>query len=150
MANNQDKFWGLLNALTRDEFLQESYEIDRDPKKVAEEFNCKVILPKSDQLQIDIDCEQQYNFFRGRLADLEDMDILHVKETEETPSKSGLPKRHITLTCDRNFSESERIAIQFALGSDIIRETLNTLRLLASDNKDSGCCFFEPIENGEK
>lgn len=145
-----DKFWELLNKFTEEEFLQESYEFDKDPEEVADLFDCKVIRPEPNQLQIDIDCESQYNFFRGRLNDLESIGILCVIKMEEHPSKSGLPKRHITLTCGRDFLDAERVAIQFALGSDIIRETLNTIRLIDSGGTDSGSLFFEKINNEEE
>ena len=49
---------------------------------------------------------------------------------------------HVYLRLTRPLDQATRIALQFALGSDPIRETLNTKRLLVQD--EAGILLFEP------
>lgn len=51
----------------------------------------------------------------------------------ESPSKSGLPHRHITITFDFDLTQWQRLAFQAALGSDTKRECLGCIMTLAGD-----------------
>lgn len=90
----------------------------------AEGYN--IILPASNELQIDIDTYDGYQRF------LTSFDILvrYFEEAKyvEKASKSGLPHRHIVVTLPFEVSEAERIAFQAALGSDHKREILGAIR----------------------
>lgn len=106
---------------------EDEYEFDWVAEKVAKSRGLVVVYPKKNQLQIDLDSEDAYRNF------LDQMDALDIRHSWAviTPSASGLPNRHatITFTNGRTFTEWERIAIQFALGSDPVREKLNIMRL---------------------
>mgnify|MGYP000533654303 CR=1 FL=1 len=105
--------------------VEDNYNFDESAEKVANERDQIVVYPKDNQLQIDIDNNEDFEVFENNMGAL-DLDC-HIAIK---PSKSGLPNRHITLTFDdRTFSEYERIALQFALGSDPMRECLNIMRL---------------------
>jgi len=103
----------------------------------AAKQGCVVVYPQPNQLQIDIDTEAAYAEFNRRLGDLLAWDssifgdCSNAPQVVIQPSKSGLPHRHITLTFpDRTFDRYERIALQMLLGSDPVREKMNTLRTL--------------------
>lgn len=59
-----------------------------------------------------------------------------------TPSKSGLPKRHVVVRLATPQPLLVRIALQAALGSDGRRETISILRALR--NEPNVVVFFEP------
>ena len=44
------------------------------------------------------------------------------------PSRSGLPKRHITVTLDQPITNYQRLALQVMLGSDRVREFLGYIQ----------------------
>src|SRR5882672_5517308 len=86
----------------------------------AKNLNLAVVFPKDNQLQLDIDnygsMEQYY-----KLRDV----VQHhwgILEEEIHPSKSGLPKRHVTITMKSDMDIKDRILIQACLGSDRTRE----------------------------
>lgn len=112
--------------------------LDRDPHRWAAKKDCYVVVPRDDQLQIDIDNEEAYEYFRERLkslvTDFKRKGVLGKRGVfyDWWASKSGLPNRHIVVTVpDYSFEKMERIAFQFALGSDPVRETLNFRRVFA-------------------
>jgi hypothetical protein len=47
-----------------------------------------------------------------------------IRDIRIEPSRSGLPKRHITVTLVDPVSQIERLALQAMLGSDRVRELL--------------------------
>jgi hypothetical protein len=55
--------------------------------------------------------------------------FMQVLKWDDTPSRGGLPKRHITVYLGRAISSLERLALQAMLGSDRIRELLGFVRL---------------------
>lgn len=81
-----------------------------------------VVFPKSNELFIDIDNEHSFQLF------LKQFDImskyLGATGYEQSPSKSGMPKQHVTVYMDRDVTEIERLALQAMLGSDRVRELL--------------------------
>ena len=138
----KNNIWRFLNdQATTSEFFEKAYDIERDVEKLAKTIKCEIVLPLPNELQIDIDCEDQYTFFQGRINDLGHW--IEIEKIKETPSKSGLPNRHITVTLTKEISDAERIAFQFMLGSDLIRESLNALRLY--ENIFPNVLFFKPL-----
>jgi hypothetical protein len=86
----------------------------------------KIVLPEQQELQIDIDSEEQFQHFLAQwqivITQVEGWSYV-VKE-----SRSGFPKRHITVTTDISLTVVERIAWQAVLGSDPKRELLSMMR----------------------
>ena len=85
----------------------------------------RIVFPKPNELQIDIDSEDAYQTYLRRIVAFK----AYYYNCSEiiTPSKSGLPKRHITITVEgyrikykgiKTFSNLERVAWQAILGSD--------------------------------
>jgi len=128
---------------------EDTYDLSLAAEKAAAAVGCHVVNPEPHQLQIDIDSEEAFYYFNVRLVEFEKHSNYGVT-IKTTPSKSGLPRRHVVLDVyERNgdphvFDEYERIAIQAALGSDIIRETLNVWRHLAGHKHPTR--FFEKNE----
>ncbi len=93
--------------------------------------NLLVVYPAEDELQIDIDNEHSY------LVYVKQMDImkkyLGAIETKVEASRSGLPKRHITVKLNHSVTMLERIALQACLGSDRVRELLSLVQYQNGD-----------------
>jgi len=128
------------------------YNFDRDPVEAAEKQDCVCIFPAPNQLFLDLDTEEQYQYFRRRYRDITKYTSLRI-EVEESLSKSGYPHRHIILTffdvssrnftyVPRNFTEHERIAYQVMFGSDPVREGLNAQRVMLGVANPT--CLFKP------
>lgn len=92
----------------------------------------KILIPADNELQIDIDSDEQYQLFQSQFSIFRrEMEVVHpMKPIALTmwASRSGLPKRHILITLPIGVTNSERIALQAALGSDPIRELLSMMR----------------------
>lgn len=108
---------------------QEEYDFDRKAEEIAAERGQIVIYSKENELQLDIDSEEAYTEYRKRMDGGIGCD-LGITDVKEIPSASGLPHRHITLTLNKKVKPIEAIALQFAFGSDPMREYLNLRRLL--------------------
>ena len=89
------------------------------------------VIPNDYQLQIDIDSEEAYEEFLKRFKDFKRH--FQITRLEMHPSKSGLPKRHITIDMVYSMTATERVALQACLGSDHVRE-LNNIRRIQNDN----------------
>ena len=121
----------------------ETYDFDRNAFAVATERGQKVYYPQINEILIDIDSEEQYLEFSRRITELvRDERIPYgFSITRIEPSKSGLPHRHIHVEMFQNdgkpvvLGEWQRICLQFALGSDRIKELLRTYRVLAGISK---------------
>jgi hypothetical protein len=111
----------------------EIYGINRNPYMVAEELNMDVVLPTEYQLQLDIDTEEQFEKFNKNLEHLGNDTQIYPEDVKINPSKSGLPKRHVTLTFQFEMGVWQRIALQYYLQSDPVREGLNAMRVLLGD-----------------
>lgn len=106
------------------------YPDDENAEKVAAALGLVVVYPKPNELQLDLDSDAAYKLFAKRFAEL---DLAGKGVTTKTCfSKSGHPHRHVTVVfaADVVFDEWQRLALQSALGSDPIREYLNTKRLM--------------------
>jgi hypothetical protein len=119
------------------------YFIDQSAEEDAERKGCYIVLPESNELFIDIDNEEQFQLFTRRFDELCRV-CNYVLTWECKPSKSGGEHRHIVVNANKDFDMWERIALQFALGSDPVRETLSTLR--AAHGIENPTKFFEPLE----
>lgn len=138
------------------EFL--AYDFTVSAEEAAEEVGCYVITPGDNQLFLDIDSEEVLTSFHRRWKEVSGMqhygsEIGKESTVKITPSKSGLPNRHIVVTLFDNYgerykiTESQRIMLQFALGSDPVRETLSVYRWLC--RVENPTRFFEPNEDME-
>lgn len=106
-------------------------------KRMEAEGN-QIVLPAADELQVDIDDETQYAAFQKSWPIFEREISYWTAGTAptytESPSRSGLPSRHITVKLPFEVSDpQERIAWQASLGSDPARELLSMLRCLRGD-----------------
>lgn len=90
-----------------------------------------VKLPEPNELFIDIDSEADYLFFLEQLARIQQFDFAFI--SSDTPSSSGLPKRHIVVDLPFDLTTVQRIAWQAALGSDRVREILGLVRANIGD-----------------
>jgi len=128
------------------ELVAGGYDFNQIAEEAAEEAGCKVVYPKENQLQIDIDSLEQLRNFKKRLSEFKKIWITEEIEIETTKnkSKSGGGHYHIYISMftygyedferkriPYKIDETFRILLQFALCSDPIRETLNTMRLVA-------------------
>jgi hypothetical protein len=112
-------------------------------KQKAKDQGLLVVFPATTQIQIDIDSEEAYREFNRRL-DIVTKHLQNLRFVENKPSRSGLPKRHITIDVGMDLSEGQRIALQAALGSDPTRELLNiTEHLLGMEHSS---LFYERPE----
>jgi hypothetical protein len=116
-------------------------KVGSDPNETREAFVLRMdaegyepSYPGPYELQIDIDNDVHYETF------LRSSEILHREMQEfggiqivETPSKSGMPCRHIRIGVPFPLDDFQRIAWQAALGSDPVRELLSCLRALRGD-----------------
>lgn len=89
----------------------------------AEESGLTVVYPEDNQLQIDINSDRAFSIFIEMKHLLEKYFI--VRDVVILPSRSGLPKRHITVTLDQPINDYQRIALQSIMGSDRVREFLS-------------------------
>lgn len=134
-------------SLSNDEAV---YDIERPKEDVAREAGCDIIMPEPHQLFLDLDNEDAFIEMHRKLTIFEKTTGWR-PNVECSPSKSGLPKQHATLSFINVgdgkpmpfMNEWERICMQYFFGSDLNREMMNTLRLRLTDGADSGNCFFE-------
>lgn len=113
---------------------EDAYDVNKAREVYLEECKAKglkIVLPASNELQVDLDTEAHCQTFFEQIAVLQ-------REYPETsfllkPSKNGLPGRHATVTIPWEVGDWERIAFQAALGSDPMRELLSAIRLLRGD-----------------
>lgn len=97
----------------------------------AENLGLAIVFPKDNQLQLDIDNDEAMEQFE-KLRDVVEHHF-GITDVEVHPSKSGLPKRHVTITMPTNMATRDRILIQACLGSDRTRELLSYLQVLNGD-----------------
>ena len=103
----------------------------------AKDNNLDVIFPKPNELLIDIDDDAAYDRYCHLLGIMKRH--FRVEMESIVPSRSGYPKRHITLTLAKPVTDTQRIALQAILGSDPVRELLSLRRV---ENKDSHPTLF--------
>lgn len=98
----------------------------------AELNGWKVVLPKPNELLIDIDSNAQLDIFWKNYPRI--IRYIGVIDNIIKPSKSGEEGcKHITLVLEREVTPTERILLQAVLGSDLTREILSFCRILEDD-----------------
>jgi hypothetical protein len=117
--------------------------VDQAEEK-AREKGLVCVMPKPNELFIDIDSALAYETFQAGYALLREGGQ-QVEIVRETPSPSGKPwRKHIVIDLRRTVkSEIERIALQAILGSDLKREALSWLHL-QSGTTDVSRLFEKP------
>lgn len=128
--------------------VAEDYEAHKTPNSAralreAADENLEVVFPAKNQLQIDIDSDHAFNIYQETKEIVERYYGLILEDIK--PSRSGLPKRHITITLYGDLNEFERIALQACLGSDRIREILSVIQ--ARHNDPHPTLFLEKKKN---
>lgn len=109
----------------------EEYQLDETREEFIERMKKAgfiVVEPKSNELFIDIDSDEQYQSFEKNFQVLQ-REYKSVHVSYDKPSKSGLPRRHIIVQMPWRLRDIERIAWQGALGSDPMRELISCIRL---------------------
>lgn len=114
-----------------------------DAKKKARKLNREIVLPAPNELQIDIDSYEQYEIYRQRIKELNQIHC--VKKTKEIPSPGGADHRHIYISLEDEVSKEERVFLQLFLGSDPIREYLSFCLIKIGD--PCPVLFFEDENN---
>lgn len=108
-----------------------------DAIKWAEENGLDVLLPKPNQLFIDLDDPYDRQVFEQN-RDLID-DSYGISEFMVTTSRSG--GKHLTVNLMQDITPLERVALQAVLGSDRRREAHSLRRLLQGEKNPT--LFFE-------
>jgi hypothetical protein len=121
--------------------MPQDYPVDSSDSAIknAENRGLTVIVSDNNTLLIDIDTVEQYAIFQQRI-DKVSKDIGMTIVSDE-PSRSGLPRRHITIALGEEKTVADRLFLQLYLGSDPIKEYLSFLRYEAGDPKP--ILFFE-------
>ena len=95
--------------------------------------NLEVKFPTTNELFIDVDNEHSFQMFI-RLFQIFQKFVDKGASFVEYPSKSGLPKRHVTVSLSRPVrNEEQRILFQALLGSDRVREILGYVQATNGD-----------------
>lgn len=119
-----------------------------DPYEEAEMLGLKVVLPKSDELFIDLDDEANRTILMEGLQVLED-NMFTFEVSKETVSKSG--NAHIYVETGLELTDAERCLFQACLGSDLKRELLSALRIIVGKKSKKltrdPTVFFEKEES---
>lgn len=120
--------------------VQREFEYDVNERR--EDFMARmiaqgyaIVLPKPNELQIDIDTDEQFAIFERASESMARNWWLDsgMYSIEINPSKSGLPSRHVTITLPFDVTPWQRVALQASLGSDPMRELLSSIRLMKGD-----------------
>lgn len=123
--------------------------LGHDPRDVAKELGATCILPKSNEIFVDIDSEEAWVEMWKRIDELETVKGKRLYDNlkiDHRPSKSGLPHRHVSISFYRGFepshlSEAVRILLQQFFCSDQTREYIKTICFICEGTGRSA--FFE-------
>jgi len=97
----------------------------------AEREGLDVRFPTDHELLIDIDNDHSYELFEHQILIVKK--FFSAVNVQVTPSRHGLPGRHIVVTMQRSVTELERITLQACLGSDRVREVLGFVQMMNGD-----------------
>lgn len=89
-----------------------------------------VVLPKENELQLDIDSDEDLAYFHKARIKF-DMHISGIDEWKIRDSRNG--NKHITVTLHNDIGPKQRIMYQLMLGSDRTREMLSYIRYRNED-----------------
>jgi hypothetical protein len=96
----------------------------------AEEKNCTILYADDRTLQIDIDTDEDYEFFEKQVSRLREyMDLPATYDVLRSISGN----RHILIQLPRPLPVKDRIMLQACLGSDRVREILSYARYRKGD-----------------
>lgn len=116
-------------------------------EEAAAARKCRIVLPRDNELQLDVDSEEQMARVRSILGDGKSKvrDLIGIKSILVTPSPSGRPGRyHVTVMLNEAVAhETHRVFLQAVLGSDPVRELLAWERISKSIAPVS--VFFEKL-----
>lgn len=161
MTDPVDTLKKKLYSTTKKIAKSNDYSLYRSVTHAAAEKGCIPVLPAANELQIDIDSAEAFEYFKERFENLK-QDLIDGDYTqlgiginfspisegmwwESWPSASGLPNRHIIVRVPgKTFTDMERLVWQFALGSDPIREVMSFRRVLLGI--DNPFVLFKPKE----
>jgi hypothetical protein len=126
------------NALDNSEKLK-TYAADND---------LDLVYPEPNEIFIDIDTDEGYELFKDQLEVLQQ--VVDAFVVRDTPSKSGLPKRHVVVSVRLPRSKNpdgiptvlEKLALQTMLGSDRRCELLRYVKYIFKDPHP--ILFLEP------
>lgn len=135
-----------IDALTPAAAVDSNYAVTPPSSDVAftkaKKEGWKIILPKQNELLIDIDGEDAMHTFFKVLPLIQE--YVGVESWNARPSKSGDPNRqHITVILARFVEPAERITLQLMLGSDPRREALSWIELQNGDKFPT--LFYEKV-----
>ena len=96
----------------------------------------KIYLPSPNEVLIDIDNEDDYEYFLIAINRFEEEFESRIP-FKIIPSKSGLPHQHIICEFPFEMENLQRVAFQAVLGSDRVREMLSLFRIIQGDTYPS-------------
>ena len=117
--------------------------LEDDPVAAAEKLGMVIVLPSPRDLFVDIDTEADFVWLLAMVAVAGGVGV-QLEVDHVNASKSGLPRRHVYLTADRDLTPTERIALQATLGSDRKRELLSLLRVWLCTDRAPTLFFEQP------
>lgn len=99
----------------------------------AEEQDLEIVYPKANEIQLDIDDKQAYDYFHENKWILNQW--FGIRSITERVSKSGGDKRHITVELATRLTTVTRILLQAVMGSDKKRELLSFVMYARGNEK---------------
>lgn len=114
--------------------------VDRSAEQVAAQLGMRMVVPRADQLFIDIDSEDNLENFKEVYQRMQ-RDGLPVVGFHITPSKTA-GHYHVVVDLADTLPVVTRILLQTFLYSDRTREYLSYIRVLAESS--TPIAFFEP------
>jgi hypothetical protein len=115
---------------------------DEGARERAEACGCQVEYSQADELQLDIDSEDDLEFFLSMMGMIEDLNIVSLRDPVMTVRRSKSGKRHVTVHLGESLPAPTRILLQACLGSDRRRELLSYVGLLRGQGNP--ILFFRP------
>jgi len=108
--------------------------------------NLLIVFPCENQLQLDLDTQHAFDIYLT-LKPIIDRYFGILRE-KIAPSRSGLPKRHVTVTLHTMLTSYQRIALRAILGSDRVRELLSVVQEMQSDPHPTLFLENKPVTEG--
>lgn len=118
-------------------------DYDEEPREQyiarAKAMGFEILIPKANELFIDIDSMDDWEWFSNNFASLSSFIVTKYPEWDilsaisDTESKSGEGHRHIIVTLPFDMDDWQRIAMQAVLGSDRKRELLSCGRVISGN-----------------
>lgn len=130
-ALNDPKIQELHDAVAKHYQLETTRPNSDRAIQEAKDDNLDVVFPAPNELQLDLDTPEAWAIYQTMWPIVNR--YYGISAMKEQESRSGYPKRHVTLGLDRPVTNFERIAIQACLGSDRVRELLGVIQEMAGD-----------------